>query len=203
MRKKTGPALKAFKSVAEVEEFTNSADVAVVYFGDNAGHLDTFGKFARSNDDVVFATCATPECASHFKVASGHVVLFKKFDEKRNDFTEELTEEGLKTFVSKHGAPLVMKFDEKSAQLIFGKATPGIFLYRDNNSEKTAEFDKLFSEISTKLQGKLQVIVTDIKEGLETRLAEYIGITAKDLPTVRIHDTRSDLKKIHYGRRNQ
>jgi protein disulfide-isomerase A1 len=195
MRKKTGPATKSLTTVSEVEALTNSVDVAVVYFGDNTKDLETFGKFARSNDDVVFGTSASEETLNHFKVQSGNVVLFKKFDEKRNDFTGELTEENLQAFISKHGAPLVMKFDEKSAQLIFGKATPGIFLYRDNNSEKTVEFDKLFSELSPKLKGKLQVIVTDIKEGLETRLAEYIGITANDLPTVRIHDTRSDLKK--------
>jgi len=115
---------------------------------------------------------------------------------KRNDLTEAITEENLKEFTSKHGSPLVMKFDEKCAQLIFGKSTPGIFLYRDNNSENTEALDKIFSSLGSKLKGKLQVVVTDIKEGLETRLAEYIGITAGDLPTVRIHDTRSDLKKF-------
>jgi len=89
-----------------------------------------------------------------------------------------------------------MKFDEKSAQLVFGKSTPAIFLYRDGNSETTPEHDKVFTALAGKLKGKLQVIITDIKEGLETRLAEYIGVTSKDLPTVRIADTRSDLKKF-------
>jgi hypothetical protein len=90
-----------------------------------------------------------------------------------------------------------MKFDEKCAQLIFGKSTPGIFLYRDRNAENTAEFDRIMSSVASQVQGKIQVIVTDITEGLETRLAEYIGITSKDLPTVRIHDTRVDLKKYN------
>jgi len=119
----------------------------------------------------------------------------KKFDEKRNDLTGEFTEKTLQDFIAQHGSPLVMKFDEKAAQLIFGKSTPGLFLYRDNNSENTEKLDKLFADIAGKIKG-LQVITTDIKEGLETRLAEYIGVVSKDLPTVRIHDTRGDLKKF-------
>jgi protein disulfide-isomerase A1 len=88
-----------------------------------------------------------------------------------------------------------MSFDEKCAQLIFGKSTPGLFLYRDRNSEKAAELEAVVKATAEKLRGRIQVVITDITEGLETRLAEYIGITAADLPSVRIHDTRSDLKK--------
>jgi len=122
-------------------------------------------------------------------------VLFKKFDEGRNDLTSEITEESVKALITTHGAPLVMRFDEKSAQLVFGKNTPGLFLYRDPNSENSAELDKLVSSLADKLKGRIQVIITGISAGLETRLAEYIGITAKDLPSLRIHDTRTDLKK--------
>ena len=192
MRKKTGPATKTLNSVEEVENFKNASEVAVVLFGDDS---DAFNKVARSNDEIVFGVCNTQDCLDNYKVTKGNVVLFKKFDEGRNDFTQELTDLGLEEFIKANSSPLVMKFDEKCAQLIFGKATPGIFLYRDNNSENTAELDKIMSTVAGKVKGKLQVITTDIKEGLEVRLAEYIGITSEDLPTVRIHDTRVDLKK--------
>jgi len=90
-----------------------------------------------------------------------------------------------------------MKFDEKCAQLIFGKATPGIFFYRDPNSSDASKYQDLAIALSEKLGGKLKVIVTGITDGLEQRLAEYIGVTQSDLPTVRIHDTRTDLKKYN------
>jgi protein disulfide-isomerase A1 len=196
MKKKTGPASKVLSTVADVESFANDSEVAVVYFGDNAEHLEAFQKVARSNDDILFGNVNSVEANTKYGVAAGTVVLFKKFDDKRNDLTE-ITEEKLSEFVKKNSSPLVMKFDEKCAQLIFGKSTPGLFLYRDRNSEKTAEFDKIMSAVASQVQGKIQVIITDITEGLETRLAEYIGITSKDLPTVRIHDTRVDLKKFN------
>jgi protein disulfide-isomerase A1 len=195
MRKKTGPASKPLSSVDDVEAFIKGHEVAVVYFGDNQSDIDTFNKVARGNDDVAFGVVSGDDVASNYKTSKGKIVLFKKFDEGRNDFDQELTEENLRSFISSQGSPLTMGFDEKAAQLVFGKSTPGIFFYRDRNSEQTAELDSIFSKVASKVKGKVQVIITDIKEGLETRLAEYIGITASDLPTVRIHDTRTDLKK--------
>ena len=51
--------------------------------------------------------------------------------------------------------------------------------------------------VSDKINGKLKVVLTDIKEGMASRLAEYIGVKDKDLPSVRIADTRVDLKKYN------
>lgn len=197
MKKKTGPASRTLSTASDVESFSKEAEVAVVYFGDNSSDISIFEKVARTNDDLLFASCASEECLSNFDVKAGTIVLFKKFDEGRNDFTESLTEEDLRKFIAANSSPLVMKFDEKSAQLVFGKATPGIFLYRDSNSENTVEFDNIMRSVAKKVQGKIKVILTDIKVGLETRLAEYIGVTANDLPSVRIHDTRNDLKKYN------
>jgi len=196
MKKKTGPVTRPLSTVAEVESFAEGSEVAVVYFGTAADQLEIFQRVARANDDILFGTTDNAEALTKFGVSAGTVVLFKKFDEKRNDLAE-ITEDSLTQFIKKNAAPLVMKFDEKCAQLIFGKSTPGIFLYRDRNAENTAEFDRIMSSVASQVQGKIQVIVTDITEGLETRLAEYIGITSKDLPTVRIHDTRVDLKKYN------
>lgn len=197
MKKKTGPATKSLSTVADVEAFSTEGEVVVVYFGSNAAQIETFNKVAKSNDDILFGTTHDEEAFAKFEVKAGTVVLFKKFDDKRNDLTEEFTEESLKAFVSKNSSPLVMKFDEKCAQVIFGKATPGLFLYRDKNAEKTSELDEMITRVAQQVQGKIQVIITGITDGLETRLAEYIGVTAGDLPTVRIHDTRVDLKKYN------
>ena len=194
MRKKTGPASRVLTTPEEVEAFHSASDVAVVLFSNDAERLAVFENVARANDDVLFANCGSAECLERFSVVSGTVVLFKKFDEKRNDLVQ-FDEASLKSFLAANSSPVVMSFDEKCAQLIFGKSVAGLFLYRDKNSERTAELDALLQSVAQKVRGRIQVVITDIKEGLETRLAEYIGVTAADLPTVRIHDTRSDLRK--------
>ncbi len=90
-----------------------------------------------------------------------------------------------------------MKFDEKVAQYIFGKSAPGLFLYYDRNSENAAALEAILAEVAPQIKSVIQVVKTGITEGLETRLAEYVGVTAADLPSVRIADTRSDLKKYN------
>ena len=62
---------------------------------------------------------------------------------------------------------------------------------------KWDEYRKLIETISDKIGGKLKVVQTDIKEGMASRLAEYIGVKESDLPSVRIADTRIDLKKYN------
>lgn len=194
MKKKTGPASKALTTPEEVEAFHTSSDVAVVMFSAEEGLLATYETVARANDDILFAHCGTTACQERFTVQAGTVVLFKKFDEGRNDLTT-FDEAALRDFVQANSSPLVMPFDEKCAQLIFGKSVAGLFLYRDRNSENAATLEAAVKAAANNLRGKIQVVITDITEGLETRLAEYIGITSADLPSVRIHDTRVDLKK--------
>ena len=193
MKKKTGPASKALTTPEEVEAF-QSGEVAVVMFSAEEALLATYESVARANDDILFAHCGSAACQEKYSVQAGTVVLFKKFDEGRNDLVT-FDEAQLKEFIQANSSPTVMSFDEKCAQLIFGKSVAGLFLYRDKNSEKSAALETIVKAAATKLKGKIQVVITDITEGLETRLAEYIGMTAADLPSLRIHDTRSDLKK--------
>lgn len=132
-----------------------------------------------------------------FDTKDGQIVLFKKFDNLRDNLTENFDATALTNWINANSSPLVMKFDQKCAELVFGKAKPGLFFYRDANASDAAKFQEMATAIATELQGKLKVIVTGITEGLEQRLAEYIGVTDKDLPSVRIHDTTTDLKKYN------
>jgi len=77
------------------------------------------------------------------------------------------------------------------------KITTSYILIQRQKFRNTERLDSLFSTLAKKLKGRIQFVITDIKEGLETKLAEYIGITANDLPTVRIADTRNDLLKYN------
>ena len=50
-------------------------------------------------------------------------------------------------------------------------------------------------KITDKVGGKLKVVMSEIKEGMAKRIAEYIGIKNENLPSVRILYTRRDIKK--------
>ena len=53
------------------------------------------------------------------------------------------------------------------------------------------------TQVSEKLRGKIILVMTDIKEGISSRLADYVGIKEKDLPIISILDTRKDFKKYN------
>ena len=195
MRKKTGPATKTLKTVEEVEKFQKDNDVVLVYFGTNKADIEEFTKVARKNEDFPFGVVEAEDVIKKFSKA-GTIVLFKNFDEGKRELTE-IKERAIDEFIDKFSAPKVMKFDEKAAQIIFGKALPAIMLYASEKSEKWGEYEKLMKSVSEKLNGKLKVVLTDIKEGMAARLAEYIGIKENELPSVRIADTRADFKKYN------
>ena len=81
--------------------------------------------------------------------------------------------------------------------IYFKKKNPALILYADNKSINCNKYGNIRNEVSEKIERKLLVIITDIKEGISMRLAEYVGIKEKDLPLVSILDTRKDFKKYN------
>jgi len=151
LRKKTGPPSKEFTTAADVEAWNKGNDAGVLFFGTNDSLFNVFQNVARASEDISFAHCSSDDCLSHFAAKHGQVTVFKKFDDLRNDLSETFTEQSLGTFISSNSTPKVMKFDEKCAQLIFGKATPGIFFYRDPNASDAAKWQELAASLSERL----------------------------------------------------
>jgi len=151
LRKKTGPPSREFNTHADVEAWTNSSDVAVVFFGNNDALFTIFENVARNTEDISFAHCKSAECLTHFAAKDGQVTLFKKFDNLKDNLMEFVEAQTLTNFINSNSTPLVMKFDEKCAQVIFGKATPGIFFYRDANAENAAMYQELAMKIAKEL----------------------------------------------------
>lgn len=187
--KKTGPILKDVSSVEDLEKLTSSNDVVVVLFGDSADSEATsvFKKVAYAFEDVLFALSVNDAVRSHYAVEGvNSVVLFKKFDEKRNDCNCEVNEDNVRNFVERNQFPTVMTFNDKSAEKIFGEGITTLFLFlgKDVEGGKTARV--ALDGISEKLKGKILMCVSHFEEELGQRLAEYIGLSDEDTPCVRI-----------------
>jgi protein disulfide isomerase len=82
-----------------------------------------------------------------------------------------------------------MKFDEKAANMIFDKNQSALILFADEKSKKWAEYEQLMKKISDKLNYKLKIIITDIKDVLSAKLSEKLTVKENNLPTIRIIDT--------------
>ena len=193
VRKKSGPPTKVLKTAEEVETFQKDNEVCAIYFGNDAEQIKLYEGVAVGIEDFPLGVVEDEAIAKKFNAKPKSVVLFKKFDEKRNDL-ETIKEKELKEFLDKYSQKRVGTFDDKTTEKVFGNNEPAI-VYFGEKGDKWDEAEKLMDKLYDKLGGKLKVIMSEIKTGMGKRIAEYIGVKKENLPSVRILDTRRDLKK--------
>ncbi len=68
---------------------------------------------AAQTDDVAFGISSSAEVLADYGVVAPAVVLFKNFDEGRNDFTGKFDADEILNFVSANSLPLVVAFTQE------------------------------------------------------------------------------------------
>merc|ERR1719382_758891 len=90
-------------------------------------------------DDYPFAVTAEEAVFAEYKLEKDNVVLFKKFDDGRNDLEGEVTDEELTKFISGNALPLVVEFNQDTAQKIFsGEVKSHLLLFVSASSDEFA-----------------------------------------------------------------
>ena len=191
MRKKTGKNVKEISNVEECEKFINEKDVNVLYFGNDENSLNEFNVVAMINDDFAFGQSNNNEIKEKYNLKDNSVTIFKKFDEKRNDYNEEVKEERLLEFLEKYGTPRILSWNEKTISIIFRKSNPALFLFINKNDEKYNEYYKLMESIYEKIGKDIKIIIMGLQDAEEKRFGEWIGIKENELPSIRIGDPRN------------
>jgi protein disulfide-isomerase A1 len=115
VKKKTGPAALELTNAEEAKKFKESAEVVVVgLFGDKeSADAKTFLEVAAEHDEHPFAIVTDKSVYTELGADKDGVLLFKKFDEGRNDFEGDLTNEALKKFIGANSLPLVVEFSHE------------------------------------------------------------------------------------------
>ncbi|PNJ87240.1 P4HB isoform 19, partial [Pongo abelii] len=122
LKKRTGPAATTLPDGAAAESLVESSEVAVVgFFKDvESDSAKQFLQAAEAIDDIPFGITSNSDVFSKYQLDKDGVVLFKKFDEGRNNFEGEVTKENLLDFIKHNQLPLVIEFTEQTAPKIFG-----------------------------------------------------------------------------------
>ena len=74
---------------------------------------------ASSIDDIPFAITSSAEVAAEHKIEGEAVLLLKTFDDGRAVLAEDITEAGVAAFIAGESLPLVVDFNQETAQKIF------------------------------------------------------------------------------------
>ena len=194
-RKRAGIPIQLLNSKEEIENFKSNNDICLIYFGDIEDEIKKFSDVSMMIEEHPFAIVTNISLIKKYS-NNGTIVLFKHFDEKKVEL-RNFNKKKIIDFIQENALPKVMLFNDKSVQYIFQKKHPALILFEKTDSKNWNYYGNIMTQVSEKLRGKIILVMTDIKEGISSRLADYVGIKEKDLPIISILDTRKDFKKYN------
>lgn len=116
--KRTGETTTSLADTEAVKSFTDSAEVVLVYFAESESddEMRIFKTVAMGFDDIKFGWTNDESARAHYGAHARQVVLFKKFDERRNDFSGVINADNLRKFIDEHSFATVMPFNDRAIE---------------------------------------------------------------------------------------
>jgi len=199
LEKKTGPPAVAVATVEEAAAFAKDKEVSVIgFFADQTSEAAKAFLDAASNmDGFTFAISSSPDVAKEYKVEGDAVLLLKSFDDGRAVLSEGITEEAVSKFVSSESLPLVVEFNQETAQKIFsGEIKSHLLAFLSKKAESHADDVAMIKSIATENKGKMLFVTINTDEEDHKRILEFFGITETELPTFRAIKLGEDMAKF-------
>jgi protein disulfide-isomerase A1 len=198
VKKKTGPPAKQLKTVDEAKQLIDSAEVVVIGFfkKEDSEKAKAFLEVASLLDDTPFGITSDDKVYKEYKIKEDGVVLFKKFDEGRNDYDGEYDAKALKSWIQTNGLALVNEFTQETAGKLFGgEIKSHTLLFASKAAEGFEKIYENFKDAAKKFKGKvLSVFINaDIEDNV--RIMEFFGLKKEDVPSIRLISLEEDMTK--------
>jgi protein disulfide-isomerase A1 len=176
----------------------------LAYFGD-----DTTSKEHKTYLEVAshgsvaekfhFVHILDKECSSkHGASAHPSVVIFRQFDQSPLHFDGKWETQHIVDWMVSSSVPTLIEFSEDYIEPIFGQKQPAIFLFR-SKEDATSSFANVFSDAANQLKGQILFVVSGVTDGIQSRLAEFIGVDGSHIPTIKLLDPNDNMKKYQYA----
>uniref|UniRef100_A0A452UN00 protein disulfide-isomerase n=1 Tax=Ursus maritimus TaxID=29073 RepID=A0A452UN00_URSMA len=183
------PTIKFFKNgdTAAPREYTGDVE---------SDFAKQFLLAAEAIDDIPFGITSNSDVFSKYQLDKDGVVLFKKFDEGRNNFEGDVTKDKLLDFIKHNQLPLVIEFTEQTAPKIFGgEIKTHILLFLPKS---VSDYDgKLsnFKKAAERFKGKILFIFIDSDHTDNQRILEFFGLKKEECPAVRLITLEEEMTK--------
>merc|ERR1711944_391363 len=130
------------------------------------------------------------------KVEKDGVVLFKAFDEGRNDYDGAAEADALTAFINANSLPLVIEFNHDTAQKIFsGEVKNHLLLFVSEKSDAFPAQKEMAAKIAADYKGKVLFVTVDADEEDHKRILEFFGMTEDEVPGMRLIKLEEDMAK--------
>merc|ERR1712166_1459140 len=135
-------------------------------------------------------------CAAEFGAKQPSLVFFRQFEEKVNVYTGAADKEALLAYIKPLMVPTVFSFTEDEIEAVFGQQQDTLILFRAETDNDSA-FQKVFEESATTFKGKILFSYAGSANQIQGKLAEFMGVTEEDYPTIRAL-LPANMKKFQY-----
>jgi len=199
LEKKTGPPAKTLDTVDAAKAFIEENKIAVIGFFKDAASAAAkeFLSVAGTMDDYPFGLVSDDAVFAEYEVKGESVALFKKFDEGRNNFEGEISEAALVKFVAGNALPLVVDFNQETAQKIFsGEIKSHLLMFVSAKGDAYNAQVEVAKTIAKENKGDLLFVTINTDEDDHKRIMEFFGIEDAELPTMRIIKLEEDMSKF-------
>lgn len=188
MKKQMGPAIKVLETTGELAELIpedEKEDPVVIGFAKEGSDVANFlSKFAQKfRDDYSFGLVTSADVAGEYEM--GSIMLFKPFDEFKDVFSGELTDELLSSFLTANSVRAVDEISPSNYPIYVKRGLPISWLFID--SDKKEESDAVIEEYrKVASQFKQQVSFVYLSGTQYQQMATKMGLTGKILPGLAI-----------------
>ncbi|KAJ6217021.1 hypothetical protein RDWZM_008178 [Blomia tropicalis] len=195
---KTGPPAEELTTADEAKNFRDSKKVVLVGYFDSKDSADAkvYLDIAADYDEITFGVTYDKNVADALEFTKTGVVLFKKFDEGRAEFSEELNVENLKKFVSANSLPLVVEFSHETAQKIFGgDIKTHNLLFISYKSDEYANNVESYKKVASNFKGKVLFVTINTDEDDHEKIMEFFGLKKEEAPAMRLIRLEDEMTK--------
>lgn len=198
LKKKTGPVAQTLDTVDAAKKFVDGTEIAVIGFFADATSAEAKAFLAVAGVlDMSFGITSNSAVASEYQASFPAVVLLKKFDEGRVDFSGAYTEAELTKFIAGNQLPLVIEFTDTSAAKIFGgEIKSHLLLFVKKSDANFAGLKGVLGEVAKESRGEVLFIFIDADVEQNLRILEFFGLAVTDVPAVRLINIAAEMAKF-------
>jgi len=187
----------------ELKQKVEQNKLVVAYFGDKdvreySEVYQSVASHATVGEKFTFVHLNDKECAASYGAsATPALLVFRKFDNSPVVFDGTWETNPVVDWLSSSAVPTLIEFSEDYIEPIFGQKKPAIVLFRKKDDHDT-DYVKTFAEAAKHLKGEILFVVSDVKEGIQQRLGEFIGVVDAHLPTITLFNPADNMKKFQF-----